>query len=112
MTAGSTAASNPPDVCGSNASASRATGAVDVTRPSRYVRLRASPPVRALRAARARWQARDRRCARLAALHHRARLVLLWSLRLRSLVFRGERRRSYQEGARFLASSDARSLTR
>ena len=40
----------------------------------------------------------------------RARLLLLWSLRLRSLVFVGERRRVYREGIRFLASADVRSL--
>ncbi len=40
----------------------------------------------------------------------RARLLLLWSLRLRSVVFRGERRRVYREGVRFLSSADARSL--
>ncbi len=34
------------------------------------------------------------------------RLLLLWSLRLRALVFRGERGRRYREGARFLASGD------
>src|SRR5262245_24444484 len=40
----------------------------------------------------------------------RARLLLLWSLRLRSLVLRGDRRRSYREGARFLASGDVPAL--
>jgi N-acetylglucosaminyl-diphospho-decaprenol L-rhamnosyltransferase len=40
----------------------------------------------------------------------RARLLLLWSLRLRALLFRGERGRSYRDGARFLASADVRSL--
>jgi GT2 family glycosyltransferase len=40
----------------------------------------------------------------------RARLLLLWSLRLRALVFRGERQRAYREGARFLGSVDVRSL--
>jgi hypothetical protein len=40
----------------------------------------------------------------------RARLLLLWSLRLRALVFRGERGRSYREGARFLASLDVATL--
>ena len=40
----------------------------------------------------------------------RARRLLLWSLRLRALVFRGERRRSYREGARFLASGDVPTL--
>jgi GT2 family glycosyltransferase len=34
----------------------------------------------------------------------RARLLLLWSLRLRSLVFGGDRGLSYREGADFLAS--------
>ena len=42
----------------------------------------------------------------------RARRLLLWSLRLRGLVFRGERRRAYREGARFLASAEARTLLR
>jgi N-acetylglucosaminyl-diphospho-decaprenol L-rhamnosyltransferase len=42
----------------------------------------------------------------------RARLLLLWSLRLRSLLFRGERGRAYREGARFLASGDAQALLR
>jgi GT2 family glycosyltransferase len=55
---------------------------------------------------------------RFLAKHHgpreaeRARRLLLWSLRLRSLFFRGERRRAYGEGVRFLTSADARSLTR
>jgi GT2 family glycosyltransferase len=40
----------------------------------------------------------------------RARLLLLASLRLRALVFRGERGRRYREGARFLASDEVRSL--
>lgn len=40
----------------------------------------------------------------------RARLLLLWSLRLRVLVFRGERRQRYADGVRFLASGHARSL--
>jgi hypothetical protein len=40
----------------------------------------------------------------------RARRLLLWSLRLRSLVFRGERGGSYREGARFLAGLDVESL--
>ena len=40
----------------------------------------------------------------------RARRLLLWALRLRALVFRGERRRRYLEGARFLVSGDVRSL--
>jgi N-acetylglucosaminyl-diphospho-decaprenol L-rhamnosyltransferase len=41
----------------------------------------------------------------------RARRLLLTALRVRSLVFRGERGRRYREGARFLASGDVRSLT-
>jgi GT2 family glycosyltransferase len=40
----------------------------------------------------------------------RARLLLLWSLRLRGLVFRGERGQRYRDGARFLASGDVASL--
>jgi GT2 family glycosyltransferase len=40
----------------------------------------------------------------------RARLLLLWSLRLRGLVFRGERGQRYRDGARFLASGDVGSL--
>jgi GT2 family glycosyltransferase len=40
----------------------------------------------------------------------RARRVLLWSLRLRGLLFRGERQRAYREGAAFLASADVRAL--
>jgi GT2 family glycosyltransferase len=40
----------------------------------------------------------------------RARLLLLWSLRLRSLVFRGERGRAYRDGASFLASGDVPAL--
>jgi hypothetical protein len=40
----------------------------------------------------------------------RARRLLLTALRVRAVVFRGERRASYREGARFLASGDARSL--
>jgi GT2 family glycosyltransferase len=40
----------------------------------------------------------------------RARRMLLWALRLRGLVFRGERGRSYREGARFLAAADVRAL--
>ena len=53
---------------------------------------------------------------RFQAKHHgvreaeRARRLLLWSLRLRALLFVGERRRSYREGIRFLASADVRSL--
>ena len=40
----------------------------------------------------------------------RARRLLLVSLRLRALVFRGGRRRAYREGADWLASGDAASL--
>src|SRR5262245_20111636 len=40
----------------------------------------------------------------------RARLLLLWSLRLRGLVFRGERGARYRDGARFLASGDVPAL--
>jgi GT2 family glycosyltransferase len=40
----------------------------------------------------------------------RARRLLLASLRIRAVVFRGKRRASYREGARFLASGNARSL--
>jgi GT2 family glycosyltransferase len=40
----------------------------------------------------------------------RARRLLLWSLRLRSVVFRGDRGRSYRDGARFLASGDVPKL--
>jgi len=40
----------------------------------------------------------------------RARLLLLWSLRLRALFFRGERGAMYDEGARFLASGDVQAL--
>jgi GT2 family glycosyltransferase len=53
---------------------------------------------------------------RYLAKHHglryagRARLLLLWSLRLRGLVFRGERGQRYRDGARFLASGDVGSL--
>jgi N-acetylglucosaminyl-diphospho-decaprenol L-rhamnosyltransferase len=42
----------------------------------------------------------------------RARRVLLWSLRLRGLVFRGERGEAYRDGARFLASADVDGLLR
>jgi N-acetylglucosaminyl-diphospho-decaprenol L-rhamnosyltransferase len=42
----------------------------------------------------------------------RARRLMLWSLRLRALVFRGERRAHYREGVRFLASGRARDLLR
>jgi GT2 family glycosyltransferase len=40
----------------------------------------------------------------------RARLLMLWSLRLRGLVFPGERGERYREGARFLASGDVPAL--
>jgi GT2 family glycosyltransferase len=40
----------------------------------------------------------------------RARLLLLWSLRLRALLFPGERGARYREGARFLASGDVPAL--
>ena len=40
----------------------------------------------------------------------RARRLLLWSLRLRSVLFRGARRGSYREGANFLASVDVAEL--
>jgi N-acetylglucosaminyl-diphospho-decaprenol L-rhamnosyltransferase len=40
----------------------------------------------------------------------RARRLLLAALRVRALVFRGERRDAYREGARFLASGNVRSL--
>ncbi len=40
----------------------------------------------------------------------RARRLLLWSLRLRALLFRGARGANYRDGARFLASGNARSL--
>jgi N-acetylglucosaminyl-diphospho-decaprenol L-rhamnosyltransferase len=40
----------------------------------------------------------------------RARRLLLLSLSLRGVLWRGERGRRYREGARFLASGDARSL--
>ena len=40
----------------------------------------------------------------------RARRLLLTALRIRAVVFRGARRASYREGARFLASGNARSL--
>ena len=42
----------------------------------------------------------------------RARRLLLASLRVRGLLFRGERGRGYREAARFLASGDAESLLR
>jgi N-acetylglucosaminyl-diphospho-decaprenol L-rhamnosyltransferase len=40
----------------------------------------------------------------------RARRLLLASLRVRSLVYRGERGRAYRDGARFLASGDVPAL--
>ena len=40
----------------------------------------------------------------------RARRLLLWALRLRALLFRGERRRRYGEAARWLASGRVPSL--
>ena len=40
----------------------------------------------------------------------RARRLLLWSLRLRALLYRGERGRRFVDGARFLASGDVESL--
>jgi N-acetylglucosaminyl-diphospho-decaprenol L-rhamnosyltransferase len=40
----------------------------------------------------------------------RARRLLLWSLRLRALVFGGERRERYREAARLLGSGDVPSL--
>ena len=40
----------------------------------------------------------------------RARRLLLASLRLRGLVFRGERGRAYRDGAAWLASGDAAAL--
>jgi N-acetylglucosaminyl-diphospho-decaprenol L-rhamnosyltransferase len=40
----------------------------------------------------------------------RARRVLLWSLRARGLVFRGDRGSAYRDGARFLASGDVDAL--
>src|SRR3954447_16197103 len=42
----------------------------------------------------------------------RARLLLLWSLRLRGLAFRGERGARYRDGAQFLASGDVATLLR
>ena len=42
----------------------------------------------------------------------RARKLLVVSLRLRGLLFRGERGRMYREGARFLASGSAEALLR
>jgi hypothetical protein len=40
----------------------------------------------------------------------RARRLLLFGVRLRSRLFRGERRRAYADAARFLASGSASSL--
>jgi N-acetylglucosaminyl-diphospho-decaprenol L-rhamnosyltransferase len=42
----------------------------------------------------------------------RTRRLLLWSLRLRSLLFRGEKGARYREGMRFLGSGDVPSLLR
>jgi len=42
----------------------------------------------------------------------RARRLLLAGVRLRLLLFRGERRRSYREAARWLSSGKAASLLR
>jgi N-acetylglucosaminyl-diphospho-decaprenol L-rhamnosyltransferase len=53
-----------------------------------------------------RFLAKDRSAAEAA----RARELLLWSLRLRALAFRGERGAMYGEGARFLASGDVQAL--
>lgn len=46
------------------------------------------------------------------AYAERARKLLVVSLRLRGLVFRGERGRMYRDGARFLASGSAEALLR
>ena len=40
----------------------------------------------------------------------RARLLLLWSLRLRAILFRGERGQAYRDGVRFLESGDVPAL--
>jgi GT2 family glycosyltransferase len=40
----------------------------------------------------------------------RTRLVLLWTLRARAIVFRGDRGAAYREGAEFLASGDVPAL--
>ena len=40
----------------------------------------------------------------------RARKLLVWALRLRGLLFRGERGRTYRQAAAWLSSSDARAL--
>jgi N-acetylglucosaminyl-diphospho-decaprenol L-rhamnosyltransferase len=45
-----------------------------------------------------------------AAEAERARRLLLWSLRLRAVAFRGERGQRYREAVDFLASGDARTL--
>jgi hypothetical protein len=37
-------------------------------------------------------------------------VLLLWSLRARALVFRGERGKAYRDGASFLASGDVQAL--
>src|SRR5579862_1880039 len=42
----------------------------------------------------------------------RVRRLLLWSLRLRALLFRGERAAQYRAGARFLSSGSVRDLLR
>src|SRR5215218_1057533 len=42
----------------------------------------------------------------------RVRRLLLWSLRLRALLFPGERGRHYREGVRFLSSGSVRTLLR
>jgi N-acetylglucosaminyl-diphospho-decaprenol L-rhamnosyltransferase len=47
---------------------------------------------------------------RSAAEAERARKLMLVALRMRALVFRGERRRAYADAARWLASGSARSL--
>ena len=40
----------------------------------------------------------------------RARKLLVWALRLRGLLFRGERGRTYRQAAAWLSSGDARAL--
>ncbi len=45
-----------------------------------------------------------------AAEAERARAVLLWALRLRGLVFRGERGRMYRDAAQWLATGDVSAL--
>jgi GT2 family glycosyltransferase len=53
---------------------------------------------------------------RFFAKHHgsreaeRARRLLLWGVRLRTVLFRGERRETYRRAARWLASGPAGSL--